>query len=254
MKGYGITDVGRKRLVNQDSFASFELENGCFTAVVCDGMGGAAGGGIASSIAKDIFLSALEKRLKSYFTDGCTEGEPAVALPRYLSEAVAESNGFTYDLSVRDPGLKGMGTTLVSALVYKDNAYVCNVGDSRLYALIGKEVSQITKDHSYVQELIDRGRISKQQAKESAQKNIITRAVGVDTTVASDTFVLPLEGISYILLCTDGLSNHLEPDDLGKIILSDVLSLEKKVKTLIDLANSRGGNDNITAYLIDLNG
>ncbi len=252
MRGYGITDVGRKRLVNQDSFSALQLRNDCFIAVICDGMGGVAGGGIASSIAKDVFLTELQEMLDSYFSSEVRDREPAEAFPRLLCEAVSKSNSFTYGLSVRDPGLKGMGTTLVAVLVYKDRFYVCNVGDSRLYALKDRKVTQVTKDHSYVQELLDSGRINARQARESLRKNIITRAVGVDEKIAVDTFVVPVSEADYILLCSDGLSNHLESSDLKKIILSDVLGLEKKVKTLVDLANERGGSDNITAYLIDL--
>lgn len=251
MKGSGITDVGRKRLVNQDSFSGKQMKNGCYVAVVCDGMGGSAGGGIASSIAKDVFLSELEKMLDAYFADRMSDGLPAVILPRLLSEAVTRSNAFTYELSCRDAGLKGMGTTLVAVLLYGENAYVCNVGDSRLYAFIGRECRQITKDHSYVQELLDSGKINKRQAKEDPDKNIITRAVGVEEKVSADTYVLPLENVRYILLCSDGLSNYLENIDFKKIILSDVLGFEKKVRTLVDLANGRGGSDNITAFLID---
>lgn len=251
MKAYGISDVGRVRLVNQDSFTAKTMKNGCFIAVVCDGMGGSAGGGIASSIAKDVFLTELEKLIDGCVASDFIDGAPSVVLPRMLKEAVARSNAFTYDLSVHDPGLKGMGTTLVAALLYKENAYVCNVGDSRLYAFRGGRITQITRDHSYVQELIDSGRINARDAKDNANKNIITRAVGVEPKVKADAFVLPLRGVDYILLCTDGLTNYLEPKDLQKIVLSDVLGLEKKVQTLVDLANGRGGRDNVTAYLMD---
>lgn len=258
MIGYGRTDVGRKRLVNQDTFSAVHFENGCFVAIVCDGMGGAAGGGIASSIAKDIFLTELEKQLDSYFAFPDGQGTPQVVFPRILRNAVGACNSFTYDLATRDPGLHGMGTTLVAALIYEGVLYACNVGDSRLYAFTSDgKIRQVTKDHSYVQALVDSGRISAYEARNSTRKNIITKAVGIEQTVDADIFVVTLGTPErYFLLCSDGLSNLLEEKDLLRIVVqpTELLSLEKKVDCLIGLANERGGNDNITAYLIDLNG
>lgn len=257
MNGYGKTDVGRKRLVNQDTFSAFEMKNGCFVAVVCDGMGGAAGGSIASAIAKDIFLTELEKMLDAYLLSAPLDGAPGVAIPRILRQAVRACNAFTHELSLRDPGLKGMGTTLVAALVYDGVLYACNVGDSRLYSFSEKEVRQITKDHSYVQQLVDSGRITISEARSNTKKNIITKAIGVEEQVEADSFAVLLEkGVKqYFLLCSDGLSNLLDENDMQKIILQpeELLSIEKKVECLIQLANERGGNDNITAYLIDSN-
>ncbi|MBQ8215750.1 MAG: serine/threonine-protein phosphatase [Clostridia bacterium] len=258
MNGYGKTDVGRKRLVNQDTFSAVKYENDCFVAVVCDGMGGAAGGGIASSIAKDIFLTELEKLLDSYFAFPESQGAPQVILPRLLRNAVLACNSFTYDLAVRDHSLHGMGTTLVAALIYEDTLYACNVGDSRLYGFTASGVvRQITKDHSYVQALVDSGRISADDARTSSRKNIITRAIGIEATVEPDIFVVGKdESMRYYLLCSDGLSNLLDEKDLTRIVLqpTELLSLEKKVECLVELANERGGNDNITAYLLDTKG
>ena len=256
MNGYGKTDVGRKRLVNQDTFSAKNYENDCFVAVVCDGMGGAAGGGIASSIAKDIFLSELEKLLDSYFAFPESQGAPQVILPRILRNAVLSCNSFTYSLAVHDKSLHGMGTTLVAALIFEDTLYACNVGDSRLYGFTSNGVvRQITKDHSYVQALVDSGRISADDARTNERKNIITRAIGVEETVEPDIFVVDREeNMQYFLLCSDGLSNLLDEKDLKKIVFQpdELLSLEKKVECLVELANERGGNDNITAYLLDI--
>jgi protein phosphatase len=258
MNGYGRTDVGRKRSVNQDTFSAFKMKNGCFIAVVCDGMGGAAGGSIASSIAKDIFLTELEKLLDAYMNAPSTEGAPGVAIPRILRKAVSLCNAFTHELSQRDPGLRGMGTTLVAALIYDNVLYACNVGDSRLYLLSKDGVVQITKDHSYVQALVDSGKLTASEARTNDRKNIITKAIGIEEDVEADSFAVPLEEEKeqYFLLCSDGLSNLLEERDLYKIVLQpkELLSIEKKVDCLIELANERGGNDNITAYLIDSKG
>lgn len=253
MNGCGKTDVGRTRLVNQDSFVGMPLEGG-YLAVVCDGMGGAAGGGIASSIAKDIFTTEFTKAFQNYCSSGYEDGAPATIIPRLMREAMKTCNKFTNDLSNGDPGLKGMGTTLVCALVYCKKLYVCNVGDSRAYTCFDGKVCQITKDHSYVQELIDKGRMTEEEARKNEQKNIITRAVGVEKKVKADTFVIDLTSDNgYILLCTDGLSNYLSSDDIATILTQpdEMMGFERKVQVLVDLANRRGGTDNITAYLID---
>lgn len=253
MKCYALTDVGRERSNNQDSFA-YKTVGDSLVCVVCDGMGGAAGGGIASTIAKDIYMSELQKKLREYSEHEDTEGAPETIVPRLMREAVTASNSFTYTLSVGDPSLKGMGTTLVSVVLYKDKLYFCNVGDSRAYGFFDGTPVQITKDHSYVQELIDRGRISEIDAASDPQRNIITRAIGVEDTVRADTFVMSMRSAEYVLLCTDGLSNYLSGEDMKKIIYqpSELLSFERKVQCLVDLANSRGGADNITALLIGL--
>ena len=252
MKGFGLSDVGKKRLVNQDSFYGKELSDDCFYAVVCDGMGGAAGGGVASSIAKDVYCTELEKRLKLYFET--KEGSAATVLPRMMRESVQVCNSFTYELSEGDRSLKGMGTTLVSALVYKSQIFLCNVGDSRAYGFSEQKSVQLTKDHSFVQELIDCGKMTEKEAKKSTQKNIITRAIGVGKTVKPDSFVFERKDFRYLMLCTDGLSNDLEKKDLHRILFEpeEILSFEKKVQFMVSLANERSGKDNITAYLIAL--
>ena len=256
MKCYGVSDVGMKRLVNQDSFVSKTVADGCVVSVVCDGMGGAAGGGIASSIAKDIFTTELCKELKSYISSGYKDGAPPTIVPRIIRRACASANSFTYELSKRDPALKGMGTTLVSAVLLLEKIYICNIGDSRAYGFSQSGFRQLTKDHSVVQELVDSGKMTLEEAMLSENKNIITRAVGVEKTVKCDIFQFASEDFDYLMLCTDGLTNYLSGDDMHKILYqpSEMLSFERKVRCLIDLANDRGGKDNVTAFLIDLKG
>ena len=252
MKSYGITDVGKVRKVNQDNYGTRKIGEKTFIAVVCDGMGGAAGGGIASSIAKDVYLTELEKNLKAFLDSDRREGAPTTVIPRMMRQAVSACNDFTFELSKGDPALHGMGTTLVSAVISEGKYYICNVGDSRAYAFSDKEAFQITKDHSVVQEMIDRGKLTDMEARTSEKKNIITRAVGVEDKVLADTFVFNLRNTDYILLCTDGLSNYLSDEDMAKILYQpdELLGFERKVQCLIDLANNRGGKDNVTAYLI----
>ena len=254
MKYFGLTDAGRVRKNNQDSFSCMELGNDCMIAVVCDGMGGAAGGSVASSIAKDVYLSTLQRSLNAYFASDGKGGTEVVAIPRAMREAVSACNRFVYELSLGDKSLRGMGTTLVSAVVYRKRVFVCNVGDSRAYLFFDDSYRQITKDHSFVQSLVDSGRLTEQQARKSDQKNIITRAVGIDRQIEADTFVLDLDAVRYILLCSDGLSNDLSGEEIAKVLSqpSDILGFERKVRCLIDLANQRGGKDNITALLIGM--
>ena len=255
MKGFGITDQGLVRSNNQDSFSSKMIGKDCLLAVVCDGMGGAAGGSIASSIAKDVYASEFEKFLNGYFSSDKKEGAEVVAIPRAMRASIASSNKFTHELSVGDKSLHGMGTTLVSALVCGKKIYVCNVGDSRAYAFYNDRSVQITKDHSYVQQLVDSGRLTEKEARSSEQKNIITRAIGVEDEVSADTFILDVKSdLRYILLCTDGLSNYITGEEMHRILFQpeDMLGFERKVRFLVELANKRGGKDNITVYLIDL--
>ena len=254
MKYYGKTDVGRKRSVNQDTFGVKQLSEEILVAVVCDGMGGASGGGIASSIASDIYLSELTKNVAKF---ACTPGGPApsVEMPRLLRRSVTAANTFLNTLSKRDASLSGMGTTLVSALYYEGILYCCNIGDSRMYHIHEGGISQVTRDHSYVQFLVDSGKMTAADARKSKNKNIITRAVGIEAQVEADVFRVPLKKgeHDYFLLCTDGLSNLLEDHEILSIIRSKVYMYDElvvKVNMLIEAANNRGGNDNITALLL----
>ena len=272
MEYYGKTDVGRQRSVNQDTFGAKLLAEDVLAAVVCDGMGGASGGGIASSIALDIYLTELSKNMAKYLL-AKNKAEPSVELPRLICRSVNTANGFLNAISKRDSSLNGMGTTLVSALIFGGVLYACNIGDSRLYHIWDGGIEQITKDHSYVQYLIDSGKLSPADAKKSSKKNIITRAVGIDPQVEADVFrvefgrkrkkgkaVQPAveEAVGdppgeYFLLCSDGLSNLLEDSEILSILRSKIYMYDElvvKVNMLIEAANSRGGNDNITALLI----
>lgn len=265
MEYYGKTDVGRQRSVNQDTFGAKLLAEDVLAAVVCDGMGGASGGGIASSIALDIYLTELSKNMAKYLTSK-NKAEPSVELPRLILRSVNTANGFLNAISKRDASLSGMGTTLVSALIMGGVLYACNIGDSRLYHISGDGIEQITKDHSYVQYLIDTGKLSAAEARKSSKKNIITRAVGIDPQVEADLFRVEFgkhakkgDGAEqeseneYFLLCTDGLSNLLEDSEILSILRNKIYMYDElvvKVSMLIEAANGRGGNDNITALLI----
>lgn len=254
MLSYGVTDVGKRRAANQDNFIIDQRSPSTLLAVVCDGMGGAAGGLEASSIACSVFsdsveadLAVLEERGKSLTPALCE---------KVLRRGVDVANDAVSRRAAEDPGLAGMGTTLVAALVVGDRIYAANVGDSRLYAVTDGVAEQITHDHSYVQLLVDVGRITPEQAKTSANRNIITRAVGTSENVECDVFTIDTLP-DAILLCSDGLTNMLSPEDIGQRFRTPFVSEEDVAsvcRSLIDGANENGGLDNITAAVVVFGG
>ncbi len=267
MEYYGMTDIGRKRAANQDNFTIKEYPGGVTLAVVCDGMGGANGGATASSVAVSAFVDHIDGYSDVLSGDAASadggekgDGEKRVSVPDLLSDAVSAANLAVYALGVSDPSLYGMGTTLVAALSTEDRICVVNVGDSRLYLIDRDGIRQITRDHSYVQHLVDLGRLSPRKARTARNKNIITRAVGTEETVKPDVFTIervsPSEdgGNRYILLCSDGLTNMADPEDIAKIVMSPEKptkeSLRISAEKLVKLANDRGGADNITAVIL----
>lgn len=252
---YGRTDIGKRRNVNQDNFLIKKYSPDILAAVVCDGMGGARGGGIASSIASTAFMEHLDAVFESS-PDICDDPDADERISELLRSAVDAANGAVFEGSEASDELLGMGTTLVAALVLPKCIYAVNVGDSRMYLCCAGAMSQITKDHSYVQYLVDTGRMSPRRARSSGCKNIITRAVGTESSVEADVYTIDrrLDVPSHVLLCTDGLSNAVEPRELTSVLKS--VDFSKKdtlchaVEKLISLANGRGGADNITAVLI----
>ena len=248
MTYFGKSDVGKKRDVNQDSWTAMTIGE-MLIAIVCDGMGGTSGGSIASSIALDMYIAEMLKVVTA------AQSPDQINIPSLISNSVVTANTFLYGIASRDNALRGMGTTLVTAVIYNGVLYAGNVGDSRLYRINRHGITQVTKDHSYVQYLIDIGELEEKDARTSANKNLIMRAIGNEEKVQVDLHTLPiLQGeIEYFLLCSDGLSNLIEDKDIYEIIhgyATKRASLEVKVNNLIERANILGGNDNITALLI----
>ncbi len=246
---YGSTDVGMRRAVNQDNFVIKKYSDDVIMAVVCDGMGGAAGGSIASSAATAAFLRELDSAEETYpHFAGLGESE----IEHILTSAAEEANHTVYKMSKEDESLSGMGTTLVGCIVMNGKIFTVNVGDSRMYLDAGTGMVQVTKDHSYVQYLVDMGKMSKEEAKASKKKNIITRAVGTERTVDVDFFVTEYNGCAAMLLCSDGLTNHVEEGEL-EALLREACSeegIQGACEKMIACANERGGTDNITAVAI----
>lgn len=239
MKAYGMTDKGLVRAENQDAFVITTLNNGSFCCVVCDGMGGHNAGNVASSFAINKFIAALN--LESQ--------EPGVSPGDAIQHAALSANEAVFEAAATDPRLSGMGTTLVAAIVSNDLATIGNVGDSRAYHIRGSQIKQITNDHSLVAGLVQRGEITAEQAKSHPGRNLITRAVGTGHTVLCDTFEIPVEQGDYIFLCSDGLSNLINDDEILKLI---VAADEKSCRDLLELTYQRGASDNVTVLIIEI--
>ncbi|WP_318615476.1 Stp1/IreP family PP2C-type Ser/Thr phosphatase [Sporosarcina sp. YIM B06819] len=238
-----LSDVGKKRTVNEDSAAVFTLPNGIILAVIADGMGGHLGGDYASSTAIQVIGEQFMELDMANFEDEQNWAE-------WLREVVNHVNRLLYNHANENEDLKGMGTTLEAALIRGRNCLISHTGDSRVYAINDNGILQVTRDHSYVNVLLDSGEITEEEAAVHPQKNWIMKAIGSEKTIEPDHYSIELNDKSYLLLCTDGLSNKVDQRLIQEVILEDT-TLHDKVKKLVDLANNRGGEDNISVILID---
>ena len=240
MQTWGLTDPGNIRQQNQDSYAIVPFARDRVLMIVCDGMGGAKSGNVASSLAVEVFTGEVRRTQKAGMTP-----EKAAAM---LRSALELANRAVYEQSQLSEDFTGMGTTLVSAFVQGRNASIMNVGDSRAYIMSGGTLRQISEDHSYVEEMRRLGRISEADARSHPQKNLITRAVGVDATVEGDLFEQTLADGDILLLCSDGLTGMVEDGKIAEV-LAGAGTLEDKGRELLTLALEGGGRDNITVAL-----
>ena len=253
----GKTDIGLKRSVNQDNFKTVEYFPDAELGVVCDGMGGALGGGEASSTALEAFCDHFDSAVRGQ-TEEVLHLIPGKRIKRWLIESTDDANEMVYIKSCSEADLKGMGTTLVACFKLKNKLHCINVGDSRIYIILENSIIQVTHDHSYVQFLVDLGKMTKDEARSSINKNIITRAIGSDSTVEVDYFPIDINELDSsplaVLLCTDGLSNMVSDKEILNVFKNNIGSgFDATTQALIDRANENGGNDNITAVLISLN-
>lgn len=232
-------DKGIVRNSNQDAFIAGQLAENITFAIVCDGMGGANAGNIASEIA----VKTVSEYLYNSFRDNMTLND----FERTLKNAISSANLLIFNKAVKDDTLKGMGTTIVAAIVKDNDAIIAHVGDSRIY-LLNDEIKQLTKDHSIVQTLIENGEISPDDAKHHPRKNVITRALGVEAEVVADFDELTLNTNDTLLLCTDGLTNYVPEANIYEIFKQNDLSLVSE--TLVSKANENGGGDNITVVTL----
>lgn len=243
MEAWGLTDVGNVRSQNQDAFRIVELGKTALLAVVCDGMGGAKSGNVASRLASEVFSEEVKRSFSADLTPDEAE--------QMLRAAAKLANISVFEQSQLSEDYAGMGTTLVAALTYPRATLVLNIGDSRAYLINADGVQCITRDHSVVEMMVQRGELTPEQAKTHPSKNLITRAVGTEETVFSDVFRVETEPEDCILLCSDGLSNQMADQE----ILFEVVHGARRddcCRRLLEIAKNRGAPDNVTSVLIEL--
>lgn len=240
MKFYAITDIGRKRELNEDYIYTSGQPIGALPNlfIVADGMGGHKAGDYASMHTVDRFVEVIRELGEEHGVQDA------------INEAVTAANAYIYQRSRENSNLSGMGTTLVLASCIGNEAIVANIGDSRLYLVNDDAMTQITRDHSLVEEMVTLGGIDREMARNHPDKNIITRAVGVKEKVAADFFEVDLTKGDKLLLCSDGLTNMLRDEEIYQIIQNNK-ELEQAAKALIDAANENGGRDNIAVVLVE---
>ena len=241
MNVFGRTHIGLVRENNQDALEYGTLNETTQYAVVCDGMGGANGGNIASKIAVEVIGSRIR--------DAYRDQDGLVSPEHLLTSAMATANVGVYDRAQREEMLSGMGTTVVAAITCDNTAYISHVGDSRLYLYRDGGLCQVTRDHSVVQELIESGQISEEEARSHPRKNYITRALGVVDEEYGEYDELTEQTGDRLLLCTDGLTNEVSKADMERIL---ALPIEEACEALIRAALDDGGMDNITVTLMDI--
>lgn len=237
MQVWGVTDRGAVRQQNQDAYAAKVLEDGRVVALVCDGMGGARAGNVASTLAVERFMEEFLKPDQ----DGPDEER--------MGHAASLANQAVYDRSVHDAACAGMGTTLVAVLAGEREAVILNEGDSRCYHINRDGIILVTRDHSLVEDLVERGELTREEARTHPHKNLITRALGAEPVLMADCFRQPMAEGDRLLLCSDGLSNVVnEQEMLYEVIHGG--GDEGCCQRLLDIALSRGAPDNVTAVLV----
>lgn len=240
IKAWGITDKGAVRQQNQDAYYLDIPTDTLAVGVVCDGMGGARAGNIASMMAVETFTDTLQSWQSS-------NREPDAL----LLQAAEQANAAVFHRACTDPDCRGMGTTMVATLVLGEQAHILNIGDSRAYHICEAGIVKLTRDHSVVEDLVLRGDITPEQARTHPQKNLITRALGAEEQIRADLFHRTLAPGEFLLLCSDGLSNVVADQEL----LYEVIhggAPEDCCRRLLEIAMSRGAPDNVTAVLIQL--
>ena len=243
MQYWAVTDPGCVRTQNQDTYQTEMLDKNTLLCVVCDGMGGAKSGNVASSLAADVFVQEIKRTWVS--------GMDPDKADQMLQNAVKLANFTVYDQAQQFEEFTGMGTTLVAALITGNLATIVNVGDSRAYSITQDDVKQLTVDHSLVQMMIARGELTPERARTYPGKNLITRAIGTESLTQCDIFHHRLTSGECLLLCTDGLSNQVDEQE---ILFEVVHGLNKQSsgERLLDIAKKRGAPDNVTCVLIQI--
>ncbi|MEG2915680.1 MAG: Stp1/IreP family PP2C-type Ser/Thr phosphatase [Oscillospiraceae bacterium] len=242
MQIIGNTDIGCVRKVNQDYYTNRIISQNLGFSIVCDGMGGTGGGEVASKMATEFIVKELDEKIN--------DQTPISEINNIIIEAVVGANTAVHAHSEINSELKGMGTTVVVIVVKDKKIFGVSDGDSRLYKInvANNQITQITNDHTVVQFLLEQGEITREQAENHPQKHYITRAIGVEEYIETDSFESEFTDDDIVLICTDGLYNFMNIDEIKKKTIDSVQV--GSVRPLIDLANTNGGGDNITAVVI----
>ena len=238
----GKSDIGKVRTTNQDAYHIGKISTDMAWSVVCDGMGGANGGNVASLVAVGAISANMDRNYNPE--------KPDSSIHNLITTAVINANALVYQKSKQSPDLAGMGTTVVLTVMKNDMAYIAHAGDSRAYHITNTQIRQITKDHTMVQYLIETGELTPEQAKEHPKKHLITRAVGVEENISVDYNETELKKGDRVLICSDGLSNLVNEVEIQNIVNKNN-SPADAIDQLIELANERGGNDNITVVIME---
>lgn len=240
MKIVAATDVGLLRDNNQDSYTACEIAGGAVLAVVCDGMGGAAEGALASKTA----VRLIRERIALNYHNGMSD----LSVKSLLISTLENANKEIYSISLSDEKYEGMGTTVVAAILTEKYVYIAHAGDSRAYMRTGGNLVQLTRDHSVVQSMIENGEITADEAVNHPKKHIITRALGVDSEIKIDFCQEDFDDEEILLLCSDGLTNFCSPDEVLNLTGDDAYF--DYAERLVSAANHNGGGDNITVVAV----
>lgn len=243
MQYYGLSDIGKRRKENQDKIYLIEPNSEINLFILADGMGGANAGSVASSTAIEFVRNFIMQRINDI-------SMTREAIEKLIKDAMCEANNYVYSKSKEVKEYAGMGTTLITVIVHKNKVYIGHIGDSRVYRIRKNIIRQLTKDHSYVEALVQNGSITKEEAKNHPQKNVLLRVLGCEKNVEPDIITKGFLTDDVLLICSDGLTNMLETDEIYDIVIENKDDPENGCKKLLEEANSRGGYDNISIILI----
>lgn len=243
MQYYGITDIGMQRKENQDRIYMPEIGDDTKLFIVADGMGGANAGGVASSMAIEYVKQLILEKFNEVKED-------RILLQDLIKDAIVGANKYIHEKSLQDEQYSGMGTTIVVAIIYKGKVFIGHVGDSRIYRIRKHIIRQLTKDHSYVQILVQNGTITKEEAENHPQKNMLVKALGCEEIVEPDVMVKGFLKDDILLMCTDGLTNMIKVNEIYEEVVNGKNDLVSTCNNLISHSKKNGGYDNISVILI----
>jgi len=240
LKCFSKTDIGLVRSENQDRVWTSQLDDDAVAVILCDGMGGENAGSVASQMTIDFMSDRILKGFRSNISRNF--------IRNLLITSVTAANSLVYDKATSERDKAGMGTTCVAAIVYNNRAYIINVGDSRAYQIFDDNMQQITKDHTYVRRLVERGEITEAESRVHPDRNRITRAVGAEKTITPDYFEIDMDEGNILLFSSDGLHSYGEDEEIAEIIVNNPIM--KSCDLLVDYALANGGRDNVSVAVV----